>query len=561
MSAVATILRILGSLGLFLYGMKILSEGLQKAAGKGLSTILDKMTSSRLRALITGLAITVIIQSSSATTVMVVGFVNAGLMKLIPAIGVIIGANVGTTVTGWIVAILGFKMDITILALASIAVSLPMMFSSKEKTKEISEIFLGFGLLFLGLEFLKSSMPDISGNIKLLSFLSKFNTGSLGSILICVLLGTVLTVVVQSSSAAMALTLAISYQGWIGVNAAAALVLGQNIGTTITAYIASIGATSNAKRSAWAHIIFNIVGSIIAIVFFHPFLKLVNYIIPGDIYTLTGDELAHSLPMFLAAFHTSFNILNAILFFPFIPQFAHLIERFIPEKKETEKERYVFRYVNNPLFDAPELFTMSVKNEIRKMTALASEMFSMCISLLENKEKDPSAVVKVIKEKEDWGDQMQDTLTDAVVKMLKDTQMPTNAGEASKLLRVIDELESVTDSCCDIAILSERRYQNGWVFPDEIQNRINEFALLVQTFLSFVEDKANTSFSQDELQYAEALEASVDNRRDDLKEFIQQRLVNGSENVKIDLLALEEAKHLEHVGDYLINVAQAYAKH
>ncbi|WP_245535443.1 Na/Pi cotransporter family protein [Sphaerochaeta pleomorpha] len=267
MKAIMSIFQIIGSLGLFLYGIKLLSEGLQKSAGDKMKAILRLMTKNRLISVMTGILITMLIQSSSATTVMVVSFVNAGLMDLIQAIGVILGANIGTTFTGWLVAILGFKLDISALALVAIAFAAPMMFSKKNKTREIADILLGFGLLFLGLNSMQHAMPDITGNVGVLSFLEKFNGDSILMVLTCLLIGTVVTVVVQSSSAAMAMTLTMAFNGWLGVSASAALILGSNIGTTITAYLASIGTSTTAKRAAWAHIMFNVTGSLLAVVF------------------------------------------------------------------------------------------------------------------------------------------------------------------------------------------------------------------------------------------------------------------------------------------------------
>ena len=297
MKTIMIFFQIVGSLGLFLFGIKLLSEGLQKSAGDKMKAILKLMTKNRLVSIITGILITIIIQSSSATTVMVVSFVNAGLMGLTQAIGVILGANIGTTFTGWMVALLGFKVDITILALVSIAFAAPMMFSKKSSTRDGADVLLGFGILFLGLNFMSHSMPDVTGNVDALAFLATFNSDTLWMNLLCILLGTLVTIIVQSSSAAMAMTLTMAYNGWLGVTAAAALILGSNIGTTITAYLASIGTSTTAKRAAWAHIIFNVVGSVIALVFFHPLLEFVNWITPGNIYKLSGTAL--SAPPFL----------------------------------------------------------------------------------------------------------------------------------------------------------------------------------------------------------------------------------------------------------------------
>lgn len=558
MHIILTILKIAGSLGLFLYGMKILSEGLQKATGDKMKNILNLMTSNRLMAVLTGLLITVLIQSSSATTVMVVSFVNAGLMGLVPAIGVILGANIGTTVTGWIVAIVGFKMDISSLALASVAIALPMMFAKNVKTKDVAEIFLGFGLLFLGLEFLQGSMPDIGGNMEILSWLASFNSGSLGMILVCVLIGMGITLIVQSSSATMAITLTMAYQGWLGVNTAAALVLGQNIGTTITAYLASIGASTAAKRAAWAHIMFNVIGSVLAIIFFKPLMWFVNRITPGDIYTMTGTTLQQTLPMFLAMFHTVFNVINTLIFFPFVGAFAKLIERFIPSKEEFEEDTYHFQYVGGTFMDTPEIYMLAVRDEIRKMADLASNMFSRYRTVFNNPNVDMGHEVKALKHMEEYADQMQEQLSDFCVRMLQDSQTPTNASAINCLIRVLDELESITDSCYNLIILSERRYLNGWQFSSEIAEKLADYETLVQEFIDYIRDHMDKTLTKAEMQRANDFELKINEWRYELSDVIQQRLNDGVADVKVELLALEMVRHLEHIGDYCTNIAESY---
>lgn len=558
MHIILTIFQIAGSLGLFLYGMKILSEGLQKATGNKMKSILNMMTSNRLMAVLTGLLITVLIQSSSATTVMVVSFVNAGLMGLVPAIGVILGANIGTTITGWIVAIVGFKMNISALALVSVAIALPMMFAKKVKTKDIAEIFLGFGLLFLGLDFLQGSMPDISGNMTILSWLAQFNSGSPAMILVCVLIGMAITLVVQSSSATMAITLTMAYQGWLGVNTAAALVLGQNIGTTITAYLASIGASTAAKRAAWAHIMFNVIGSVLAIIFFKPLMWFVNSITPGDIYTMTGPTLQATLPTFLAMFHTVFNVINTLIFFPFVKTFAKLIEKFIPAKTEFDADSYHFQYVGGTFMDTPEIYMLTIRDEIRKMADLASNMFSRYRTVFDNPNVDMGHEVKALKHMEEYADQMQEQLSDFCVRMLQDSQTPTNASSLNCLIRVLDELESITDSCYNLIILSERRYNNGWQFSPEISEKLAQYETLVQEFLDYIRDHMDRTLTKAEMQRANDFEQKINEWRYELSDVIQQRLNTGVADVKVELLALEKVRHLEHIGDYCTNIAEAY---
>jgi phosphate:Na+ symporter len=558
MKAIMSFFQIIGSLGLFLYGIKLLSEGLQKSAGDKMKAILRLMTKNRLISVMTGILITMLIQSSSATTVMVVSFVNAGLMDLIQAIGVILGANIGTTFTGWLVAILGFKLDISALALVAIAFAAPMMFSKKAKTREIADVLLGFGLLFLGLNSMQHAMPDITGNVGVLSFLEKFNGDSILMILTCLLIGTVVTVVVQSSSAAMAMTLTMAFNGWLGVSASAALILGSNIGTTITAYLASIGTSTTAKRAAWAHIMFNVTGSLLAIIFFKPLLQVVNAITPGDIFSMTGTKLSSQLPLFLAMFHTFFNVINTIVFFPFVRQYARLIERLIPAKAEYDEGTYHFAYIGGTFIDSPELYLLTIRDEIKKMSNLACNMLSRYRNMFNNKEINIEAEVLAMKRDEEYADQMQEQLSNFCVHLLQDSQTPTNASTLNCLIRVMDELESVTDSCYNLAMLSQRRYQQGWTFEASIAKDLDQYEKLVQEFLDYIRDRMDRTLTKAEMQKANEFEDQINTWRNHLSDMVQERLTNGNADVRIELLILEKIRHLEHIGDYCTNIAETY---
>ena len=556
MDIFVTLIRIIGSVGLFLYGMTILSDGLQKSAGNKLKGFLQMMTSNRLMAVLTGLLITVIIQSSSATTVMIVSFVNAGLMSLIQGIGVIMGANIGTTITGWIVAILGFKMDITILSLASIAIALPLMFSKGLKKREVSEIFLGFGLLFLGLEFLQASMPDITAYPQIPEFLSRFNNNSPLSLIICVLIGTLMTCIVQSSSATMAITITMAYQGWIGVWTASALCLGQNIGTTITAYIASIGTSTNAKRTAMAHILFNVGGSILAMLFFKPLMILINAITPGDIFTMQDAQLRTYLPTFLAAFHTVFNVLNTLIFFPFVKQFAALIEKIIPQKETYSDDTYHFRYIANNRMDTPELYLVAVHSEIEKMGALTRNMFKN-YSRLPEKSGDISKEISTLKHNEEYADQMQEQLIAFCVHLLQDSQTPTNAEALNKLIRIIDETESITDSIYNLAKLSESKNEEGMQFTGDDLIDISSYNELTLSFLDHIVETINGKNTIEQMLKSQRIEDSMNERHKMLVDKVHDLISTGNTNVKEKLLLLEIYRNLEHIGDYCLNIAEA----
>lgn len=558
MKTIVIFFQIVGSLGLFLFGIKLLSEGLQKSAGDKMKAILKLMTKNRFISIMTGLLITIIIQSSSATTVMVVSFVNAGLMGLTQAIGVILGANIGTTFTGWLVALLGFKVDITSLALVSIAFAAPMMFSKKNRTRDAADVLLGFGVLFLGLNFMSQAVPDITGNIEVLEFLAIFNSDTLWMNMLCILLGTLVTIVVQSSSAAMAMVLTMAYNGWIGVTASAALILGSNIGTTITAYLASIGTSTTAKRAAWAHIFFNVVGSVIALILFHPLLRLVNFITPGDIYTLEGATLSTQLPLFLAMFHSAFNIMNTIIFFPFVRQYAHFIERLVPAKAEYDEGTYHFKYIGGVFIDSPEIYMLAIRDEIKKMANLACNMLTRYRGMFNNRGADIESDALAMKKDEDYADQMQEQLSDFCVHLLQDSQTPTNASSLNCLIRVMDELESVTDSCYNLTILSQRRYNQGWTFDEATDKDLREYQSLVQEFLDYVRDRMDRTLTKAEMQKANEFEEQINNQRNRLSLMVQERLSDGKADVRVELLILEKIRHLEHIGDYCTNIAEAY---
>lgn len=553
-----TILSVAGSLGLFLYGMKLLSEGLQKTAGDKLKNILKMMTKNRFVAVLTGILITVLVQSSSATTVMVVSFVNAGLMSLVESIGVIFGANIGTTFTGWIVAILGFKMDISLLALASIGISAPMLFSKKGKTREKADVFLGFGILFLGLHFMQTSIPDLSDNMKVLNWLSKFNNDNLFNILLFVLIGTCITVIVQSSAATMVMVLTMAYNGYLGVNAAAALILGSNIGTTITAFLASIGTSTAAKRTAMAHIMFNVIGTLVTILFFRPMMYVCNALTPGNIYTMTGKELNQSLPTFLAMFHTLFNLFNTLIFFPFVKPYAKLIEKMVPDTAEYDEGTYHFRYIGTTLIDSPEVYMLVIRDEIKKMADLACNMFSRYRNVFNTNDVDMDNEVAMMKKQEEYADQMQEQLSDFCVHCIQDSQTPTNASSLNCLIRVMDELESVTDSCYNLIILSQRQFHQGWKFEEETARELQGFEELVQAFLNYVRDRMDRTLTKAEMQKANEFEFQINEWRNRLSQTVQEKLSDGKADVKQELLVLEKIRHLEHIGDYCTNIAEAY---
>jgi len=545
--------QILGSLGLFLFGMKIMSDGIQKAAGDRLQQTLNFMTGNRFIALFTGFLITGFIQSSSATTVMVVSFVNAGLLNLTQAIGVIMGANIGTTVTGWIVAIIGFKFKITSIALPAIGIGMLLIFAKKLNKQDWGEALVGFGLLFLGLNFLKHSVPDIRSNPEVLHFLARFiDLGPL-SFIIFVIAGGLLTVIVQSSSAAMAITLTMAYAGWIDFPTAAAIVLGENIGTTITAALASIGTDVSARQTARAHTLFNLIGVLWMAFVFPSFLRFIDFLVPGSV---TGPEAGIHMPAHLAMFHTLFNVINSAIFIGFVPQLAAIVKKIVKAPPAEEKRGYVLPFLSTSLQDTPELQILQTKAEISSFVALVEEMFATFLHVFQHPEIKLAGDVKQVAEQEEITDQMQEQLSQYLVGIFRESLNSRSAAQAGGLIRIVNELESIGDSCYNLMILAQRRYDNKMDLPGEALKNIAPYTALVTEFMSFIRSHLDKPLPDVELEKALTLERKIDASRNSLKKAVQKRLQEGSD-VKQELLLLDIVRHIEHIGDYSLNVAEA----
>ncbi|MDC7228183.1 MAG: Na/Pi cotransporter family protein [Spirochaetales bacterium] len=545
-----SILKIAGSLGLFLYGMKVMSDGIQKTAGDRLQKVLNYMTINRFAAALTGFVVTTLVQSSSATTVMVVSFVNAGLLSLTQSIGVIMGANIGTTVTGWIVALIGFKFSIVTIALPAIGIGLPLVFSKRLGKQDLGEVLIGFGILFLGLDFLKGSVPDIKHHPEYLEFLAHFADWGFLSFILFVAVGAVLTIVIQSSSASMAITLTMAYTGWIDYNTAAAVIIGSNIGTTVTAYLASIGANTNAKRASRAHILFNLLGGVLITIFHSPFLRLVDIIIPGD--PTTGA----SIPEHLAMFHTLFNIANTAVFIWFIPQLAKLVEYMVPESKDDFNVKYEFKYISTGIQDTAELNLMKAKSEISKMAGITGEMFSKFEKVVMRPEDKLGKHVRKVKDMEDFTDQMQEQITFYLIECSSEGLNENGMRTSTAMIRIVNELESIGDSCYNLILASERRYNKEMVFPSEALDALKPMIKTVKEFIEFIKANLDQHLSESKMQEALKLEAKVDKERKTLKKESRKRIQKGSD-VKTELLYLDIVKHIEHIGDYALNIAEA----
>jgi phosphate:Na+ symporter len=530
--------------------MRIMSTGLQKVAGNRMQTILNYMTKNRFIAIFTGFFITALVQSSSATTVMIVSFVNASLLTLTQAVGVVMGANIGTTVTTWIVSYFGFKFNIASIALPIIGIGFPFILAKMQSKRHLGEVFVGFGLLLLGLVFLKDSVPNIKENPEVLAFLQNYTDLGLLSFLLFVAVGTILTVIVQSSSAAMAITVTMAYKGWIGFDTAAAIVLGENIGTTVTAFLASIGTTVNARRTARAHMLFNVFGVVWMSVVFSLFIKFVLNIAPWE------SELQENLPLNLSLFHTSFNIINTIIFIPFITPFTKLVERLVKPKIRDQGIRYQLDYITIGPPNTSDMNIIKARKELVAMAGIIDTMFGKFLTLFNNPQKKMGNIVEELKSMEELTDEMQAELTGYLVHCSQENLSDKNVKNVNAMMRIVNELEHIADSCMKLTYLLQRRYDKKIELHEKAYIEINDFAELVQSFINLYKDKIVMQSDQRVLDIAFQLEKKINQSRDQLKKAAQYRLQQGGV-VDSELLYLDLLKHFEHIGDNSLNVVQA----
>lgn len=442
MSIIYGILGVLGSLGVFLFGMRVMSQGLQRLAGERLRRIMAGMTRNRVMGVGTGLLVTSVVQSSSATTVMVVSFVNAGLLSLRESIGVIMGANLGTTTTFWIVSYLGLgKFSLSALALPIIGVGFPMLFTSRERWRDSGETLVGFGLLFLGLSLLKDAVPDVKNSPEVLAFLQQWTGYGYGSVLLFLLVGVLLTIVVQSSSVAGAITLTLAHKGWIDFPIAAAVILGENIGTTITANLAAIGASANAKRAARAHFMFNILGVCWMLLLFPWFTRVVQAVPLGS----GGSELANHL----ALFHTGFNLINICLLVAFVPQLERLARRMVREPGRGAAPSHAFP--DSRVLPVGELTLPQVSLELERLAGTAQEMFRDCGKLASLPPQEAGLVLAGIEVREEASDVAARDIHRFLSACASGALSVRTAQLVAALAQVAAELEELCDCCRRLA--------------------------------------------------------------------------------------------------------------
>ncbi len=552
-----TIVSILGGLSIFLFGMKIMSEGLQNVAGYRLRSVLRGLTNNRFSGILTGFLITTAVQSSSASTVMLVSFVNAGLINLTQSLGVVLGANIGTTVTGWLIAIIGFKFNISLFAFPAITAGFFLRFFGKQKLTDWGEVLLGFGLLFFGLSIMRETMGDLRHSQEVIEFMSRYHAHDFLSILAVVGVGTAITIIIQSSSATMALTLSLASLQLIDFPTCAALILGENIGTTITANLAAVGASTAAKQTARAHLVFNLIGVFWVLMIFPFFLNIVNFIVPGDVYATGQPQLLTVLPEHLAAFHTIFNIINTLIFLPLINVLAWLARLMVKDVAIKQESKLI--YLRAGLINTLPLAVEESKRELSRMSDLTFKMFNTFLEFFNKQEKtvkEKNEYNNEINEMENLVDSLEIEITDFLVKVIRNTSSTAISLEIEQTLNCVNNLERVGDHCQNLMKFMNRLDENNLAFTEHASRDINLIADKVQKMLTLV--NSNISKHGKNIMYeADRLENEIDELRHDLRKAHIERLNAGSCNVNQGLIFIDMLNCFEKIGDHLHNIAQA----
>jgi phosphate:Na+ symporter len=564
------IFTLLGALGMFLYGMNLMSSGLQKASGDKLRSFLSAMTSNPFKGVMTGLGITSIIQSSSATTVMVVSFVNAGLLSLGQAIGVIMGANIGTTVTAWLVSWLGFKADISVLAVPLMVFGFLFSNSKKNQRQNIGELIVGFCLLFLGLSFMKESVPDLNSTPEVLEFVKTWSSYGFSSVLIFLAFGTVLTLVLQSSSATMAITLIMLSMGWIPFNMACAMVLGENIGTTITANIAAAVGNTQAKRAAMSHTIFNVFGVIWALILFTPFLALVGKITevvfglpnPADegfVVTSPNSDTGVAALYGLSMLHTLFNTINTFILVWFIKYIEKLVVIIIKAPKNQEQEVFRLKYITAGPVATAELATEQAFDEIIHFAQISKKGLGYAKAAIEERNRDKFEELrnKLVKYEE-----ISDRIEYEIAAFLNAVSAGDISEESSKrikaMYKIIGELESLGDSGEAISRILSRRNIHKKTFDEDTLTKINNMVEAVDNAYDVMIDNLIAAHKGNltEISNAYNAEERINNLRSNLRDAEIEDIEHNVKNYQTSVYYIDVINQLERMGDFLINISQ-----
>ena len=593
-------LGLIGAVGLFLYGMKVMSEGLQKAAGDRLRNLLSAMTRNRFSGLLTGFGITALIQSSSASTVMVVSFVNAGLMTLAQSMAVIMGANVGTTFTAWIIALFGFKMNISVAVLPLIGISAPLMFSKKSKVKSISEFLIGFAFLFMGLDMISNYVPDLQSNPEMLSFLQKYASMGFGSVVIFLLVGLILTMIIQSSAATFAIVLIMCTKGWIDFPLACAVVLGSNIGTTITPILASMSGNIAAKRTAMGHLLFNVLGTVWCLAVFIPFADLNEWLTeqlgqgnPATLYSFVTDlsqsnphdynnlfnggtlndaslvpqveKMQASVSFGLSLFHTTFNLVNVIIMIWLTNVYVKIVEKLVPAKHKKDEEEFSLKYISSGLLSASELNIAQAEKEMGLYAERIGRMIKMAQDLVHTKENSEefTTLFSRIEKYEDISDRMEIEIANFLNRCAQGRLSNESKMHIAAMLNIISEIESIADSCFGVSKILIRKTESHASFTPEVYDNIDMMYKYVEEAMNMMVHMLRNVENVGERQIIDSYnkEREINNLRNQLRSANVPNINEHHYEYQAGIYYMDIINTLEKTGDYIINVVDTIRDH
>ncbi|MDE6062284.1 MAG: Na/Pi cotransporter family protein [Duncaniella sp.] len=585
------LLCLLGSVAMFLYGMKVMSEGLQKAAGDRLRNILSAMTRNRFTGMLTGIVITALIQSSSASTVMVVSFVNAGLMTLAQSMAVIFGANVGTTFTAWIIALFGFKVDTSAFILPVIACAVPLLFTSSSRKKSIGEFLIGFALMFMGLDLISDYVPDLQSNPEMFAFLERYASMGFASVLLFVFVGIILTAIIQSSAAPFAIVLIMCTKGWISFDLACAVVLGSNIGTTVTPLLASMSGNVAAKRTAMGHLLFNLFGIVWTLAVFYPFVRLNVDITewlgqgnPNSIYGYVNEleasdpklynsifdnslpaghpvlmkiaQMQFSVSFGLSMFHTVFNLINVVIMIWLTGFYVKIVEKLVPAK-HTGDEEFQLKFISGGLMSASELNIAQAEKEIVVYSERVQRMIAMAQNIVHTKPGDDFTKQFTRLEKyEEISDRMEIEIANYLNRCSEGRLSNEGKHRIAAMLRIVSEIESIADCCYGVAKILIRKQESHVEFNEEISHNIDSMfiaveaamtnmLLLLRNFETVDQNQIITSYNQ---------EREINNMRNQLRVANVENINEHHYEYQAGIYYMDIIGSLEKVGDYIINV-------
>ena len=562
---VTVILKLAGALAVFLFAMKLMSEGLQKIAGSKMRSVLKHITGNPLSGILTGTAVTAAIQSSSATTVMVVGFVNAGLLSLAGAVAVIMGANIGTTVTAWIITLFGLGDNAGGFSLPMLlaAISLFFIFSGRDKMKSIGQTIIGLALLLVGMELLQEPMSNLDQYPNFLHAISTLSDYGFWSILIFIAIGALLSCLVQASAAMMAITLVMCYNGWIGFDVAVALVMGQNIGTTITANLAALVANTAGKKAARAHLVFNVVGVIITLIVFSPLMNFIAFLTENmtgcSPYAPVDDPLYNreSVPLAISLFHTIFNVGNTIILAFFIPQILKIVDWMVKTKVEDTEDEFRLTYIEGNWLSTAELNLQSAKSEIEEFSKRVLRMYTFLPGLRTAKDDEEfDSLIERITKYEDITDRMEQEITKFLTRVGSGDVSQHASERISTMLRIIDNLESIGDAIFQIAMTRKSKREDAVHFDSSLNANLAHMSELVQKALD-VMDANLKDYDNIDLDAAYAAEHDINAYRDLLRAQHLDALKLGIYDYAIGNAYSALYALYEKLGDYIINVSEA----